>query len=89
MIYSRHILFSVKYLTNIVDELSQLYNYNYKVYNKNVKSIYILVNFEKDICKEGINLAHKDISYNLQQYLMSSCINYDKKTITYSCMSIL
>ncbi len=89
MIYSRHILFSVKYLNNIINELSELYHYNYKVYNKNVNNIHILVIFDKDVNKEYINLAHKDISYNLQSYFKSSCINFDKKTITYTCMSFL
>ncbi len=89
MIYSRHILSSVKYLTNIVDELSELYNYNYKVYNKDVKYIYIRVNFEKNVCREGISLADKDISYNLQKYFNSSVIDFREKTITYSCVSFL
>ena len=45
--------------------------------------------FDKNVNKEYINLAHKDIYYNLQNYFKSSCVNFDSKTITYTCMSFL
>jgi hypothetical protein len=82
-IFSRHLERSIRSITRILNELAELYNFDYIIEaNYSKISMKVFVNLTD---KQYINFIHNDIKFNLQYFYSYSCIDYKKNKISYSC----